>query len=175
MIQTPYSTWNPEWSPTEHEIFRDFGFIALSAQMLESSIMTTLLVAEDAGKIEIKKPKRKEELESEIYLSERTMGQLFHIFREGGIDEKLTDLIDDALKARNYLMHNFFVWNSENYITEEGRGKMLKELAQLRLRIVRAQIAFDQIREQLIKHVYGYNAEDMQRLYNEFLNERKKR
>jgi len=69
MIRTPFSTWDPKWSPTEHEVFRDFGFAAFRAQMLESSLVTILLVAEDAGKIEIEKPKKKRDLESEIFLS----------------------------------------------------------------------------------------------------------
>ena len=171
MIQTPFSTWDPKWSPSEHEVFRDFGFAVFKAQMLESSLVTILLVAEDAGKIDITKPKKKRDLESELFLSEKTLGQLFRILKEGGVDEELTELIDDALRARNYLMHNFFVWNSEDYTTEDGRGRMLRELQELRFRIGRAQMAFSQIREQFVKKIYGYSAKDITRLYKKFLKE----
>lgn len=167
MIQTPFSTWDPEWSPTEHEVFRDFGFAAFSAQMLEASIVTILLAAEYAGKIEIKKPKKRMDTESEIYLSERTLGQLVAILKEGGIGEPLIEQIDDALKARNYLMHHFFVWNAENYQSEEGRGAMLKELQQLRYRIGRSQIAFSQIREQFVEKLFGLSEADLKKLYDE--------
>jgi len=168
MIKTPFSTWDPQWEPTEHEVFRDFGFAGFTAQMLESSLVTILLAAEDAGQIEIKKPKKKKDLESELYLSERTLGQLIYILKEKGIDEDLTKLIEDALEARNYLMHHFFVWNSENYLTDEGRGRMLEELQQLRFRIGRSQIAFSQIREQIFEKVYGYSEDDLRKLYEDF-------
>ena len=69
-------------------------------------------------------------------------------------------------------MHHFFVWNSEDYTTEEGRGRMLKELQQLRFQIGRTQIVFDQIREQVLEKHYGYTAEDMTRLYMKFKGER---
>jgi hypothetical protein len=38
MIKTPFSTWDPQWSPTEQEVFRDFGFAAFTAQMLDLGI-----------------------------------------------------------------------------------------------------------------------------------------
>jgi len=171
MIKTPFSTWDPQWSPTEHEVFRDFGFAAFTAQMLESSLVTILLAAEDSGRIEIKKPKKRKDIESEIFLSERTLGQLIHFLKEGGIDEQLTELIDDALKARNYLMHHFFAWNVENYQSDKGRGTMLAELQQLRFRIGRSQMAFSQIREQLFEKIYGYSAADLKELYDEYRHE----
>lgn len=40
MIMTAYSTWSPQWSETEHEVFRDFGFAAFEAQMLEAALVT---------------------------------------------------------------------------------------------------------------------------------------
>jgi hypothetical protein len=166
MLNTPYSTWNPEWSPTEHEIFRDFGFVAFEAQMLESSLVTILLVAEDAGRIEIKKSKKKSNLEFEFFLSEKTMGQLFHILKEDGVNDELMELIDDALEARNYLMHHFYTWNTSKYATEEGRGEMLKELQRLRFRIGRTQQVFSQIREHIVEEVYGYSTTDVQSLYD---------
>lgn len=169
MIKTPFSTWDPQWAPTEHEVFRDFGFAAFAAQMLESSLVTILLAAEDAGKIEIKKPKKKKDLESELYLSERTLGQLLCIIKKAGIDDESTHMIEDALAARNYLMHHFFVWNSENYQSDAGRGLMLEELQQLRFRIGRSQIVFAQIREQVFEKIYGYSEDDLRTLYEEFL------
>jgi hypothetical protein len=51
-------------------------------------------------------------------------------------------MLQDALQARNFLMHHFFVWHSQDYTTEEGRGRMLSELQQLRFRIGRVQKAF---------------------------------
>jgi len=169
MTSTPYSTWNPEWSATEHEIFRDFGFAAFAAQMLESSLVTILLAGEHAGRIEFKK---KDGIKSEDFLSEKTLGQLFRELKRGGLDSETQAMFEDALEARNYLMHDFFVKNSGIFTSEEGRGKMLEELQQLRFRIGRTQIAFSQIREQLVEKIYGLSKQDLQRLYQEYNEER---
>lgn len=87
----------------------------------------------------------------------------------GGIDDQSTDLLEDALKARNFLAHHFFNWHSEDFITPEGRGRMLKELEQLRYRIGRARIVFGQIREHFYEHVFGISAAEAQKLYEKYL------
>jgi hypothetical protein len=171
MFETPHSTWTPQWTPTEHEVFRDFGYAAFTAQMLESSVIAILLAGEEAGKIEIKKPKKKKNLETELYLSEQTLGSLIRELRQGGIDKQLTDIVEDALAARNYLMHHFFVWNAQNYQSDEGRGKMLKELQDLRFRIGRAEIVFKQVWEQIFEELYGITAERGKELYRQFKTE----
>src|SRR5439155_1561901 len=146
-------------SETEHEVFRDFGHAAFLAQMLESALITVLLAMEDAGYIEFKK---KNDIESELFLSGRTLGQLFCELRRGGFDGELEELLKDAVNARNRLIHHFFVWpSSEDYVSAEGRGRMLKELQQLRFRIGRAQMAFSQIREQIVERVYGISREKL--------------
>lgn len=164
MLNTPYSTWSPEWSPTLHEIFRDFGYAAFSAQMLEGSLVGILLALEQAGRIEIQKPPKKVHLESEIYLSAMTMGTLFGELKKCGVEGDIFALIEDSLEARNYLMHGFFGWNARNFQTEAGRGAMLKELGELRFRIGRAEMAFSQIREQLFEKLFGLTPEILERL-----------
>lgn len=166
MPATPYSTWDPQWSETEKEVFRDFGHAAFTAQMLESSLVTILLAAEQAGKIDLEKEKKgkKKLLESELFLSAETLGGLFRILKGGGVDDELIKTIEDSLEARNYLAHGFFVWNSEKFLTDEGRGEMLRELQELRFRIGRAQIVFAQIREQIVEQLFGISREDLEKL-----------
>ena len=38
MFKTPFSTWEPQWAETEHEVFRDFGYAAFAAQVEWSSL-----------------------------------------------------------------------------------------------------------------------------------------
>jgi len=169
MFRTPFSTWDPQWSETEHEVFRDFGHAAFLAQMLESALITVLLAMEDAGHIQFKK---KNDIESEPFLSKKTLGQLFCELRRAGFDGELEALLKDAVEARNFLMHHFFVWpSSEDYVSGEGRGRMLKELQQLRFRIGRAQVAFSQIREQIVEKVYGISRETLAKLYEDYRRE----
>jgi len=166
MFQTPYSTWDPKWSETEHEIFQDFGYAAFTAQMLEETLIHVLLAAEHAGRITFDK---KTDIEAELFLSKKTLGQLIAELKRGGMDDKLEELLRDALDARNFLMHRFFGWHCQDFLTEQGRGKMLKELQRLRFRIGRVQHAFSQIREQVYEKLFSITKADAQRLYERYI------
>ena len=169
MFRTKHSTWEPEWSPTEHEIFRDFGFAAFTAQMLESSLVHILLAAEFAGRISFPK---KGDIETELFLSKKTLGQLIAELKRAGMDEHTAELLDDALKARNFLMHHFFLWHAGDYVTEDGRGKMLKELQHLRFRIGRVQYAFSQVRQQFYEKYFGITSDELKKRYDDYLKKR---
>src|SRR5437660_10148518 len=104
MLKTPFSTWQPEWSETEHEVFRDFGFAAFTAQMLESELITVLLAAEHEGAACFKK---KNNTESELFLSQKTLGALITELKTVGLDDHTAEKLRDALDARNFLMHHF--------------------------------------------------------------------
>jgi len=169
MFRTKHSTWEPEWSPTEHEVFRDFGYAAFTAQMLESSLVQILLAAEFAGRISFDK---KRDVETELFLSKKTLGQLIAEMKRGGMDEQAAELLEDALTARNYLMHHFFVWHAADYVTEDGRGKMLKELQSLRFRIGRVQHAFSQVRQQAYEQFFGITSDELKRRYDDYLKKR---
>ncbi|SRR5258705_9117554 len=95
MFKTPYSTWEPQWSETEHEVFRDFGFVAFKAQMLESALVTILLAAEHAGHLTF----NKNDIESELFLSHKTLGALITEFKRLGIDDDTAAMLKDALRS----------------------------------------------------------------------------
>src|SRR6266478_7937307 len=111
MFRTEYSTWEPQWSETEHEVFRDFGFAAFTAQMLDSALITILLAAEHAGHLTFNK---KNDIESELFLSRQTLGALITELKRLGLDDETADMLKDALEARNFLMHHFFVWHARD-------------------------------------------------------------
>ena len=167
MTKTPYSTWQPEWTETEHEVFRDFGFAAFTAQMLEGALISILLAGEHAGKISFRK---KNDLDSEQFLSRKTMGALILELAKGGIDSEIAAMLQDALEARNFLTHHFFTVHAKDFTFPEGRGRMLAELQQLRFRIGRAQVVFSQIREQIVENVFGVSFEQLKLLHEDFLH-----
>jgi hypothetical protein len=166
MFQTAYSTWEPQWSETEHEVFRDFGFAAFAAQMLEASLVQVLLAVEHDGKITFNK---KKDIESELFLSRKTFGQLVGELRRAGLGDEHVTMLEDALEARNFLMHHFFSWHSADFTTPEGRGRMLKELQSLRFRIGRVQMVFKQIRAHIYEQVFGVTADQVRAMYRAYL------
>ncbi len=162
MIKTKHSTWSPQWSDTQHELFRDFGFAAFTAQMLEASIIQILLAANYAGYIRLGNP-----IDIDSTLARKTLGHLTKLMEERGlIDARLTELLRDALEARNELIHQFFVINGD-FLSDEGRGQMLKRLKRLRFRIGRAQTVFSQIRERVYQHFFGITRDAAFKLYQD--------
>jgi hypothetical protein len=170
MLKTPFSTWDPQWSETEHEVFRDFGYASFTAQMLESALITILLAAEHAGYIGFNK---KNDIESELFLSKKTFGALIAELKNVGLDEDTAVMLKDALEARNFLTHHFFTRHSADFATPEGRGRMLRELHQLRFRIGRVQMAFSQIREQYVERTFGVSRDQLKQFYDEFIRKQR--
>lgn len=130
--------------------------------MLESSLIQILLAAEFADRISF--PKK-----GDIFLSKKTLGQLIIELKRAGMDEDTEQLLGDALNARNFLMHNFFVCRAGDYRTEDGRGNMLKELQNLRFRIGRAQQAFSQVRQKAYEKFFGITSDELKRRYDDYL------
>lgn len=165
MIQTRYSTWQPEWSATEHEIFRDFGFAAFKAQMLESSLVHVLLAADASGRIKLE---NKKNIEPELVLSKKTLGPLIEELRKGGVSADLGAILKDALDARNFLTHHFFNWYSEAFASENGRGTMLQELQKLRFKIGKATDLLANLRAEVYERVFGVTEGQLRRLYEKY-------
>jgi hypothetical protein len=170
MFKTPFSTWQPEWSETEHEVFRDFGYAAFAAQMLESTLITILLTAEHEG---IATFRKKTGLESDPFLSQKTLGALIAELKKVGLDEHSIEMLGDALQARNFLMHHFFTQHAEDFATPEGRGRMLAELQELRFRIGRVQFSFSRAREQYVEQVFGISRAELRAMYDSFLRDQR--
>ena len=105
-------------------------------------------------------------------LSKKTFGQLVAEMKRGGMDEQTAELLRDALLARNFLMHHFFVWHAADFTTEDGRGRMLKELQSLRFRIGRVSDAFSQVREQTYEQLFGITKDELKRRYDDYLKKR---
>ncbi len=69
----------------------------------------------------------------EAKFARQTMGVLLSELRKHVRigDENVVVLMDEALKKRNFLMHNFFRQRNEAFQTEKGRMDMLKELVEI--------------------------------------------
>lgn len=108
-------------------VFACFGSAAQHAQMFEEALGNFLL-AYNHLRPEKMSDEESEELTQNIQA--RTMGQLLHklkslvTFKDGDYRERM----EGALKARNYLMHRWFLDRQEAFNSEAGRMALLKEL-----------------------------------------------
>lgn len=168
MIKTEHSTWSPEWDPSWHEIFRDFGYAAYEAQLLEQCLIQLLLIGEHEGLISIP---NKKDVDLEVLLSGKTLGQLLHHFKQGDNSPEVEEWLDEALKARNYLSHSFYAWHMENLVDDSRHGIILEELKQIRFKIGNARNVMSQVRDQIVEQVSGLSLEDLRRLHAIFIRD----
>ena len=118
-------------------IFACFGSAAQHSQFFEVALGEFLMVY---NKI-FRKSLTLNDLEAiETRLGKKTIGALLQEFRKYvTIDNgRIEQYLDDALVKRNFLMHHFFRVRQEEFITENGRMGMLKELVNIEIELKRA-------------------------------------
>jgi hypothetical protein len=112
--------------PTLDEVYRKFGEVAEAAQLLETELGTIKLCAEGvehdlfAGD--------KGDLATQIYnkINKSTLGQLA---KAASVSGDLERRLANALAERNQLFHSFYRKHNFRRNSDEGRAKMLEDLA----------------------------------------------
>lgn len=115
--------------PTIDEVYRKFGEVAEAAQLLETELGNTNLVAE--GMTHELFASDKVELAAEIYnkIDKSTFGRLLKQFAKAGdFPGDLELLLAKALAERNQLFHSFYRSHNFRRNSDEGRTKMLEDL-----------------------------------------------
>ncbi|WP_312954222.1 hypothetical protein [Atlantibacter hermannii] len=120
---------------SEHckEVYAYFGLAMYRAQCVEQSIVQLLIFFDffiknvPAFSTRDKWEEGFDRFDKE--LSEKTMGQLLNLIRKLEIlDKDIEVILSTALKKRNWLAHSFFVEHALDFISENGRNNMIKEL-----------------------------------------------
>ncbi|EPK6983568.1 hypothetical protein SR70_22105 [Klebsiella aerogenes] len=109
---------------TLDDIFWKFGYASEAAQLLEVELINVIIAYEikQGGDI----PKLKEKF---LQMDKFTLSKLSRLAREKGlIDDEALQHMTDALRARNYLAHNFYRAHNFAKDTPEGRQEMLDDL-----------------------------------------------
>lgn len=109
---------------TLDDVFWKFGYASEAAQLLEVELINVLIDYEikQGGDI----PTLKEKF---LKMDKFTLSKLSGLSREKGlIDDETLQHMTAALRARNYLAHNFYRAHNFAKNTPEGRQKMLDDL-----------------------------------------------
>lgn len=119
------------------EVYAYFGLAMYWAQCLEQSIFLNLLVFEHFPKAipTYTTPEAWAESLDQYEARElsQTMGKLIRRLRDAGQSTALIEqLLDHALKSRNWLAHGFFSDRALDFVSPDGRVRMLEELDTLR-------------------------------------------
>jgi hypothetical protein len=162
---------------SEHckEVYAYFGLSIYSAQCLEQA-MIHLIVFLDHFPKAVPNFSTAEKWEEDFDKffddeSQRTMGQLLGRLQKIGIPfEDLKVKLKEALKKRNWLAHAYFSERAMEFMSENGRNKMILELEQ-------AAEYFKSIDEEVssifykIAGTYGLTDEVFKKIMDEMLSE----
>jgi len=114
----------------EHkEVFAYFGAAAARLQTLDTILTNILMVNGHIRGPEV----TAEELENlEESLQRKTLGQLIAEIRsQVPLPEQLIEVFKSALAKRNFLIHRFMRERAYEFVTPEGRQRMLAELREM--------------------------------------------
>ncbi len=128
-----------EINETEHikEVYARFGLAVYNAQVLEHGLVNALVIL-DLIPSRRRTARSQKEWESiiEAFLShqfESTMGQLMRSLRDmASVPSDLEYIFQEALKRRNWLVHDFFRERSGEFMNSTGRNQMLREIEECR-------------------------------------------
>ncbi|MFP1882838.1 hypothetical protein ACLEDP_13115 [Lonsdalea quercina] len=120
---------------SEHckEVYAYFGLAMYRAQCVEQSIVQLLIFfvffEENVNDFHSKEKWESDFDSFDKTVSKKTMGKLLGSIKELGIlNENIENTLSLALKKRNWLAHEYFVDRALDFLSEEGRNKMIHEI-----------------------------------------------
>jgi hypothetical protein len=118
------------FSDQVREVYAHFGLAVYAAQVLEHGLVNFVLVSRTIGSVFATLDER-DTFEAELFGS--TMGrQLRHALAEVPIADADVELLQAALRTRNFLVHDYFRERAADMLSESGRNRMLAELDEMR-------------------------------------------
>lgn len=133
------------YDESEHckEVYARFGLAYYQSGVIESGIANALMLGEflTAWKVRIER-EGKANFDRKVYESEfdaylenqfaQTFGNLVaRLDRIYGIPVDLKDALSECKKKRDHLAHRYFRERSTDFVTREGRDRMIRELSEL--------------------------------------------
>jgi len=112
--------------PTISDVYEWFGAASYAAQVLEQSILNTLVVLDSNGR------SVSETDWADFYqrYDRKTLGQMLSKLKlKHDLPDGFELLLDSALDERNRLCHHFFADNSEAFLFPAGRKRMIEDLS----------------------------------------------
>ena len=147
------------------EVYAHYGLAMYWAQCLEQSIFQHLLFFDHFPKA-VKTYTTAEDWVAAIDRYEarelkQTMGRLIYRLREAGqTTSSIEQLLDRALKNRNWLAHAYFSDRAVDFMSPGGRDRMLEELAALKDHFVSTANEIDEFTMPVALR-YGLTAEKL--------------
>lgn len=144
----------------DKETYAFFGLAAYLAQVLEHSALNLAIVLKLPG-VDLYSSDLFEELYEDM--SKKTFGRLLNATKSLiEISDEKIEILFDALETRNFLIHEYFRENAENFVSEIGKREMKEELQQIIAKFKKADLILENIYSPLWEK-YGITEEFIQK------------
>lgn len=157
------------------DVYAYYGLALYWASCLEQSIFQHLLFFDHFPRA-VASYKNADKWEREFDEFEakemkQTMGKLVWRLKEAGQPTKEVETsLDQALKARNWLVHSFFPDRAVQFTLSDGRAEMISELQGLRDQFMVCANAIDELSQPVLER-YGFTEEVQERILAELVSE----
>lgn len=157
------------------EVYAYYGLALYWASCLEQSIFQHLLFFDHFPKaIATYKDTEKWEFEFdefEVQEMKHTMGRLIRRLKDAGQPTKeIETSLDEALKARNWLVHSYFPERAVQFTLSDGRMKMIPELEALRDQFRECANLIDELTQPVMQK-HGFTDEMQKKVMDDLVNE----
>ena len=154
-------------------VYAHFGLALFLAQVLEHGLVNALVfVALLPARAGNPVPRKQWEDEYESFYErnfETTLGKMIHNLKEAtSIPSDLEAVLAEALGRRNFLAHNYFRERDVEFLTEEGREKMIKELQEAQSLFVAADTKLTEVTK-AARERFGFTEERINKMFEEYL------
>jgi hypothetical protein len=162
-------------SPDEHvkSVYAHYGLAVYLAQVLEHGLVNALvfleLIPNRAGN---PVPRKQWEAEFDSFLErnfEITLGKMIRSLKDvTPIPSNLETVLTDALTKRNFLAHHFFRERSDEFMSQEGRARMIEELQNAQALFETADTKLSEATK-FAREKYGFTDERAKQFLEEYL------
>ena len=133
---------------TTKEVYARFGLAMYYAQVLEHGLVNALVCLQQLpNKRAVARDREQWNTAVDEFLDhhfQTTLGRMIKSFREGSeVPPDLEGLLGRALEKRNWLTHHYFRERADEFVTHDGRLRMISELEIVRKLLDDADRALD--------------------------------
>jgi hypothetical protein len=134
-------------------LYAHFGLAVYFAQLLEQQAINMIVIKHIADK-KVKSQDHLDKLWQDYDMGRKTLGPLIkELSKLYTFSDELASDLDEVLKLRNYIAHDYFRLNGEILQSDQGRRRMIKDFVEFRIKAkavdVRLEEILDQINEKL--------------------------
>jgi hypothetical protein len=164
-----------EESDQTRDVYAHFGLAVYLAQCLEQSIFLHLMFVDHFPQAIGKHKSRGEWITAFDSFESRelsqTLGKLVRRLKEAGQPtDTIRNLLEDALRKRNWLVHGYFADRATRFLNEPGRSSMIEELQAAQAVFRNAAREIDEVTRPIARK-YGLTDEVWKEMMDQMIEE----